>query len=156
MKIYAVCCEKEDTFKILEKIGFLFKAPSQLPENSNLKQENTVKVEQKESCLLEAPCRVRQARDQAVAVAEISKIEDIHSTVNHNLQESSINVSVLSSTSGNNKKIKRLKANNSKVKTPDKSIQDKQDTEYYSTSKKENVYQMDQKGVLRKKTTLKG
>jgi hypothetical protein len=31
----------------------------------------------------------------------------------------------------------------------------KQESEYYPASKKENVYQMDQKGVLRKKTMLK-
>ncbi len=41
-KIYAVCCESTEIIRILEKVGFLFKMPSQLPEISKIKEPSVI------------------------------------------------------------------------------------------------------------------
>lgn len=85
-------------------------------------------------------------------VQEISKIEAVQSFVSKKVDESEMNVSVLSHISGNNKKIKRLKSALPKPKTPEKPVDPKPENEYYVRSKKENQVPADQKGVLKKKT----
>lgn len=48
-KIYAMCCEQNEVIRILEKVGFLFKMPSQLPETSKIQEPSLIVNEVKKS-----------------------------------------------------------------------------------------------------------